>query len=178
MLPVKKRGSQLESSSSTDRPNVKAGRLGRPHGLKGYLGLYADPDDLGYFDPKSVVFIEGRPFVVRAVRRADRGYHVAFEDVNNRAAAEIIRNRDIFVAERRTLSDSEFWPDHLVGLAVRPTGGQVVALIHGAAQDRLVIERDGVKFELPFVQALVPVVDVDGGYIEIVEPEGLIESSV
>ena len=66
----------------------------------------------------------------------------------------------------------------LLVFAVRPTGGQVVALIHGAAQDRLVIERDGVKFELPFVQALVPVVDVDGGYIEIVEPEGLIESSV
>ena len=135
MPPVKKRGSQLESSSSTERPSVKAGRLGRPHGLKGYLGLYAEPEGLGYFVPKSIVFIEDHPYVVRAIRRADKGHHIAFEGVLDRAAAETIRNSELFVSERPTLSDDEFWPDHLVGLEIRPKGGHVVALIHGAAQD-------------------------------------------
>ena len=177
MLPVKKRGSQLESSSSTERPSVKAGRLGRPHGLKGYLGLYAEPEDLGYFAPESIVFIGDRPYVVRAIRQADKGHHIAFEGVLDRAAAETIRNSELLVSDRRTLSEDEFWPDQLVGLAIRPSGGHVVALIHGVAQDRLVVERGGVKFELPFVQDLVPVVDIDAGYIEIVDLDGLIESS-
>lgn len=177
MQPVKKRGSRLESSSSTDRPDVKAGRLGRPHGLEGYLGLYVDPSDLAYFETGSTVYVEDRPYVVRGIRRADKGYHVAFDGVTDRLAADTIRNFDIFVSERRALSDHEFWPDQLVGLAVRPSGGVVVALIHGGAQDRLVIEKDGVRFEFPFVQDLVPVVDVGGGYIEIVEPDGLIELS-
>jgi 16S rRNA processing protein RimM len=53
----------------------------------------------------------------------------------------------------------------------------VVAVNHGPAQDRLVIERDGVRFEVPFVDPLVPVVDVEAGYIETNEIEGLIEPS-
>jgi 16S rRNA processing protein RimM len=44
---------------------------------------------------------------------------------------------------------------------------------HGPSQDRLVIERSGTRFEVPFVDELVPVVDVAGGFVEVVEIEGL-----
>ena len=174
---MKKRGSQLESSSSTDRPSVRAGRLGRPHGLNGFLGLYVEPEDLVYFETGSTVFVRDRPHVVRAVRRANRGHHVAFEGVTSREGADDIRNEDVFVAERRNLAGHEFWPDQLVGLEVRPDGGTVIGVSHGSGQDRLVIDRSGSRFEIPFVDELVPVVDVPGGYIEIVEVEGLIEPS-
>ena len=63
------------------------------------------------------------------------------------------------------------------GLRIATEGGKVVAVNHGPAQDRLVIERDGVRFEIPFVDAFVPVVDVDGGYVETTEIEGLTEPS-
>ena len=177
MLPAKKRGSQLGSNSSTESPDVRAGRLGRPHGLDGFLGLYVDPSDLEYFDHGSTVFIEDRPFVVRAIRPADRGYQIAFEEVVDRKGADQIRNQDIFVPERRTLDETEFWPDDLIGLEVRPGGGTVVAVIHGAAQDRLVVERDGARFEVPFVDQFVPTIDVEGGHVEVVEIEGLSEPS-
>ncbi|HEX9848264.1 MAG TPA: hypothetical protein VGB33_07585 [Acidimicrobiia bacterium] len=49
----------------------------------------------------------------------------------------------------------------------------VVDVEFGAAQDRLVIERGGVRFEVPFVADLVPVVDLDHGLVEIREIEGL-----
>jgi 16S rRNA processing protein RimM len=175
VLPAKKRGSQLESNSSTESPDVRAGRLGRPHGLDGFLGLYVDPADLEYFDHGSTVFIQDRPFVVRAIRPADKGYQVAFDEVVDREGADRIRNLDVFVSERRTLGEQEFWPDQLVGLEVRPGGGTVVAIIHGPAQDRLVIEREGARFEIPFVDPLVPVVDLEAGYIETEEPHGLID---
>lgn len=115
--------------------------------------------------------------MVRAIRRADKGYQVAFEGISDRAAAESVRNRDVYVFERRELEDEEFWPDQLSGLRVRPGGGEVVGVVYGPSQDRLVIERDGVRFEVPFVDALVPVVDVDGGYVEIIEIEGITELS-
>ncbi len=177
MLPAKKRGSQLGSSSSTDNPDVRAGRLGRPHGLDGFLGLYVDPADLDYFDRGSTVFILDRPLVVRAIRPAHKGYQVAFDEIVNREGAERIRNQDVFVAERRTLDEQEFWPDQLVGLEVRPDGGTVVDVVHGAAQDRLVVERDGTRFEIPFVDELVPTVDVEAGYVEVIEIEGISEPS-
>jgi ribosomal 30S subunit maturation factor RimM len=40
-----------------------------------------------------------------------------------------------------------------------------------------VIEREASRFEIPFVSDLVPVIDIDEGYIEIVDLPGLIEPS-
>lgn len=167
----------MSRSDGSDHPSVRAGRLGRPHGLNGFLGLYVESEDLVYFETGSAVYIKDRWYVVRSIRRADKGHHVAFEKVNSREDADSIRNEDVLVAERRTLQEREFWPDDLVGLEVRPRGGKVVAVNHGPAQDRLMIERDGLRFEIPFVDALVPVVDLDGGFIETVEIEGLTGSS-
>lgn len=186
MPPARKRGSALGSNSSTehspaggsrevvppDHP-VKVGRLGKPSGLEGFLGLYVEPEDLTHFDPQSSVYIEGRPYTVRAVRHGTRGPQVAFEEVNDREGAEALRGSEVFVVERRELAENEYWPDDLVGLEVRPGGGTVVEVAHGAAQDRLVIEREGSRFEVPFVDELVPTVDLEGGFVQVAEIEGL-----
>lgn len=157
---------------------VRAGRLGRPHGLDGYLGLYVEPEDLVYFESGNRVLIKDRPYTVRAVRRADKGHHqVAFEEVLDRTAAEEIRNNDVLVEERRQLEEGEYWPEQLIGLDVRPGGGTVTAVTHGPVQVRVSVERDGVVFEVPFVEALVPVVDLASGYLEVVEIDGLTEPS-
>jgi ribosomal 30S subunit maturation factor RimM len=47
----------------------------------------------------------------------------------------------------------------------------------GPAQDRLVVERQGRRFEVPFVKELVPVVDIEGGFVVVEEIEGLIPPS-
>ncbi|HEX6221570.1 MAG TPA: ribosome maturation factor RimM [Acidimicrobiia bacterium] len=154
-------------------PHIVIGRLGRPNGLEGFLGIYVEDEDLVHLQPESVVFIEDEPFTVRAVRRGKKGPQVAFVEVTSRDAAEEIRGSDVFVAERRELAGNQYWPEDLIGLEVRPNGGVVAGVNHGAAQDRLVIERSGETFEVPFVDELVPVVDVSGGYIEIIEIEGL-----
>lgn len=141
--------------------------------MKGFLGLYVDESELVNFQPGSVVYVGDRPQRIRDLRRADRGHQVAFEGITDRNRAESIRNLEVFVAARRELGDGEFWPEHLVGLEVRPGGGSVVEVTFGPSQDRLVIERDGTRFEVPFVEALVPVVDLEAGYVEVVEIEGL-----
>lgn len=141
--------------------------------MDGFLGLYAEPSELGYFEPGSVVRVDERPLTVRALRQGRRGPQVAFEEITDRDAAEQVRGAQVFVAERRRLGEGEYWPDDLIGLEVRPGGGSVVAVTLGAAQDRLVVERDSGRFEVPFVDELVPVVDVAGGYVEISEIEGL-----
>ena len=139
--------------------------------------MYVDPADLDYFDRGSTVFIQDRPFVVRAIRPAQKGFQVAFDEIDNREGAERIRNQDVFTAQRRTLDEQEFWPDQLVGLKVRPGGGTVVDVVHGPAQDRLVIERAGARFEVPFVDEFVPTIHVEAGYVEVIEIEGLSEPS-
>lgn len=188
MPPVRKRESALGSSSSTEGPALdpggvfpddalnRVGRLGRPNGLKGFLGLYVEEEDLIHFRPGAVVGIDGRSRIVRSIRRGKKGHEVAFEDITDRAGAETLRGKDVFVTQRRELTDDEFWPSDLIGLSVRPGGGEVIDVVPGAAQDRLVIQRGETRFEVPFVRDLVPVVDVGAGFVEIAEIEGLSSS--
>ncbi|MFO7300436.1 MAG: ribosome maturation factor RimM [Actinomycetes bacterium] len=159
-------------SSSTEP--VKVARLGRPHGLQGFLGLYVDDADLAYFEPGSTVLVGDRELTVRALRRGDKGWQVAFEEVPDRTAAEAIRNLDVLTTSERELEEGEFWDEDLIGLEVRPLGGVVVGVEHGPVQSRLVVEKDGVTFEVPFVADLVPVVDLEGGFVEVVLLEGLL----
>lgn len=137
------------------------------------MGLYVEDEDLVYFEPGSIVTIKDCHYTVSAIRRGKKGPQVALDGVNSRDVAETIRGNDVYASERRDLTEGEFWPDDLVGLEVRPGGGTVIGVAHGVAQDRLVIERGDDSFEVPFVGELIPVVDLSGGYVELVEIEGL-----
>jgi 16S rRNA processing protein RimM len=145
--------------------------------MDGFLGLYVEPEDLVYFEPGSVVVVADRPYTVRATRRGKKGPQVAFVEITTRDAAEPMRGSDVLARERRRLVENEFWPSDLVGLEVRPGGGSVVGVEHGPSQDRLVIERGQEVFEVPFVDDLVPVVDIPAGFVEIDEIDGLIRPS-
>lgn len=172
---MKRKASPLASSSSTEgsETRVKVGVLGRPHGLDGSLGLYIDQADLVYLEAGATVFVLDDPYTVSAVRSGKKGPLVTFVEVTDRETAESIRGNDVFAAVRRELSEGEFWPEDLIGLEVRPGGGVVTGIEHGAAQARLVVSRGEVSYEVPFVADLVPVVDIDGGFVEIVDLPGL-----
>jgi len=132
-----------------------------------------------HFDPGATVWIKDRPHIVRAVRRVDRGFQVAFDGIDDREAAEEIRGAEVMVEGRRELEEGEFWPADLVGLEARTAEGarlgEVVGVVAGLAQDRLVVDGEGSTFEVPFVNVLVPVVDLERGYLEIVMLPGLTE---
>jgi len=177
--PPTKRESQLTSSSSTEGAGHRIGRLGRPHGLGGFVGLYIEPADAVHVQTGATVWIKGRPHLVRALRRVDKGFQVAFEGIEDREAAEEVRGAEVLVEGRRALEEGEFWPEDLVGLEARTIDGErlgvVVGVVAGMAQDRLVVDSDGSTFEVPFVDDLVPVVDLDKRYVEIVAVPGLTE---
>ena len=53
--------------------------------------------------------------------------------------------------------------------------GEVTAVRH-EAQDLLVVRRaEGGDVLIPFVSAIVPTVDLDGGFVVVDPPEGLLE---
>ncbi len=151
------------------------GRVGRPHGLVGFVTIEVLTDAPGRFRPGASVFVGDERMTVKAVRAADRGLLVRFEGCDDRDAAERLRGREVTIEphERRALEEEEFWPDQLEGLEVRlPDGtvvGSVVGVVEGPAQDRLVVETGHGRVEVPFVVALVPDVRIDDGYV-VVEP--------
>ena len=104
------------------------------------------------------------------------------EGVDSREAAEAVRNTELLVdvADLPEIEDPDSFYDHqLVGLSARLPDdsvlGEVTAVRH-EAQDLLVVRRpEGGDVLIPFVSAIVPTVDLDGGFVVVDPPEGLLE---
>jgi 16S rRNA processing protein RimM len=167
-------------------------RVGRAHGLRGEVTVELRTDvPERRFVPGVELFVDpagsrvpGLPgrLVLDSIRDNKGVLLLGFAGVEDRNAADALRGI-LLEADVDDDEDDEddAWFDHeLVGLAaVDPSGqplGQVVAVEHPGAQDRLVVRRpDGVTRLVPFVAAIVPEVDVTGGRIVIDAPAGLLE---
>ena len=103
----------------------------------------------------------------------------------DRNAAELLRGTVLRV-DARTLppldDEDEYYDSQLVGLAVELTDGTplgaVADVLHLPHGDVLAIARDGAAEALvPFVRAMVPVVDLTGRRVVVDPPEGLLDLS-
>jgi len=174
---------------------VVVGRIGRAHGVKGEVSVelrtdeparrFADGAVLRTRTPQGgAPHGPGRPssLTVARTRWHQSRLLVTFEEVPDRTAAEAVRGltllTDVDVTE--TPEDPEEFYDHqIVGLAVVTTDGgpvgEVAEVVHGSGQDLLVVSaQDGREILVPFVSALVPVVDVAAGRLEVADRPGLV----
>ena len=117
--------------------------------------------------------------VLRSVRAGGAELIAEFAGVTSREQATRLVGAHLLITEgeRRDLEPGEYWPDQLVGLAVR-VGAETVGVVEDlieAPQDRLVIRReDGALAEVPFVEPLVPEIDLAGRWIRLDPPDGLL----
>ncbi|AII47894.1 16S rRNA-processing protein RimM [Synechococcus sp. KORDI-52] len=107
---------------------------------------------------------------------------VRFEGIDNRSAAEALVGQELLVSadDRPELAEGEFHLLDLVGLQARltadgPAIGTVSDLISGGNDLLEVTTADGRKLLIPFVEAIVPEVQLDGGWLLLTPPPGLLE---
>lgn len=174
-------------------------RIGKPHGLRGEVTVRVHTDD-----PEGRLLVGStfetraapgsgvpRELTVRSTRVHNGTWLLAFEGIPDRTGAESLRGTQL-VADSQSMADADtdgsraddtaegWYEDELVGLSVvRPDGtriGAVSGLDMGAAQDLLLVALDtGGTAYLPFVEAIVPEVDVPGARVVVDPPEGLLE---
>ena len=169
---------------------VVVGRIGRPHGVRGEVTVEVRTDDPDLrFTPGAVLRTDpaDRGPLTVAARRWHRDVLLLTLEtpagaVESREAAEELRNTELLVevADLPPLEDPDDFYDHqLVGLAARLTDGatigEITAVRHEGG-DLLVVRRpEGSEALIPFVSAIVPTVDLDGGFVVVDPPEGLLE---
>ena len=154
---------------------VRVGTAGKAHGLDGTVAVES-PCGWFSFAAGSQVLVAG---VGRRVRRragTDERPLVAFEGIADRAAAEELRGAPIELAGDDVPPPEEgaFFRFDLVGCEVFQGGarlGAVAAVEDGVAHDVLLLD-SGLR--LPFVEAVVPLVDIASERIEI-DPELVLE---
>jgi 16S rRNA processing protein RimM len=169
---------------------VVVARIGRPHGVRGEVTVEVRTDD------PDLRFVPGAPLLTDPPERgplvlAGRRWHrevllLAFEGVGSREEAEELRGTELVVpvTDLPALEDpDEFYDHQLVGLTARlPDGtplGEVTAVRH-EGNSLLVVRRSRPgqpddEVLVPFVSAIVPTVDVAGGFVVVDPPEGLLE---
>jgi 16S rRNA processing protein RimM len=173
-------------SAAHDNDTVVVGRIGRPHGVRGEVTVEVRTDDPDLrFVPGAVFATDPAsrgPLTVAGVHWHSGTLLLRIEGVADRTAAEDLRNTALLVAvdELPEIDDPDSFYDHqLVGLAARLVDGDAlgeVTAVRHEAQDLLVIRRpDGDELLVPFVSAIVPTVDVAGGFVVVDPPEGLLE---
>lgn len=163
---------------------LQIARIGKPHGIRGEVTvqLFTDvPEDR--FGAGAVLMAEPAskgPLTVSSARWNKQILVLGFEEVTTRNGAEELRGTQLFIDADEPENDDEGWYSHdLEGLKAMVDGrqvGTVSELVTGTAQDLLVIAVPGGPDVLvPFVEAIVPDVDVEGGFITLTPPPGLLE---
>lgn len=169
-------------------------RIGKPHGIRGEVTVQVHTDDpAGRFAVGTVLPTKApkgsgvpRELTVRSSRDHNGVWLLGFEEIPDRTGAEGLRGTRLLTpaGDEELLEPDQggdaWYEDQLVGLAaVRPDGspvGTVAGLDIGPGQDRLRLTLDGGRTAyIPFVAALVPVVDVVGGRVVVDPPAGLLE---
>ena len=178
---------------------VVVGRIGRAHGIKGELSVEVRTDEPERrFATGTVLATQspdggaplgpGRPgcLTVAASRWHQARLLLTFEEVRDRTAAEAVRGLLLVasVPAAETPEDPEEYYDHqLIGLTVITVDdrevGELTEIVHSAAQDLLVIRSgDGAEVLVPFVEALVPDIDLTAGRITVADRPGLLAPAI
>jgi 16S rRNA processing protein RimM len=164
---------------------VVVARIGKAHGLRGEVTvqvLTGAPDER--FVPAATFATEppsAGPLVVRSARDHNGVLLLGFEGTVDRSGAETLRGVRLLADPLEDNDDEETWYEReLVGLKAVTVGGdevgEVTGLQPGAAQDLLVLRlTDGRRALVPFVTAIVPEVDIEGGRVVLDPPPGLLD---
>ena len=181
--------------SSTSTRQVVVGRIGKPHGIRGEVSVESRTDEpdkrfavgavLATETPRgSAPHGPGRPsrLTLKSIRWHQGRPLVTFAEIHDRNAAEAARGLVLVaeVPEDEVPEDPEEFYDHqLIGLHVVTTEGDAVgevgSVVHGAAQDLLVVNAaDGREVLVPFVAELVPEVDLAARRVVVADRPGLL----
>lgn len=167
---------------------LRVGRLVKAHGLKGALKLelYTDNPERR-FVPGAEFTLQvpeaspwhGKTATVREYRVMNGSSVVFFEGVDDRDGAEGLVRAILWIDQDADEPEDNAWYDHqLVGLDVVRSDevvGSVVRVAHLPAQDLLIVKANEQEIMVPFVEAIVPSVDIAAGRIVITPPTGLFE---
>ena len=162
---------------------VVVGRIKRAHGIKGEVGVDVRTDEPDRrFAPGATITCGDRTLTVASSRRHSGRLLVAFREVPDRTAAEELHGGLLEVEidpDERPSDPEEFYDHQLVGLHVHAADdavvGMVTEVLHGPAQDTLVVDAGAHEVLVPFVEAHVPVVDLAAGLVRLADVPGLLD---
>ncbi|HSR48899.1 MAG TPA: ribosome maturation factor RimM [Anaerolineales bacterium] len=171
-------------SARRTKQELVAGRILRPHGVRGMVVLHPESDLVDRLVPGMTIYVgeDRTPRTVRRFQAHGRRYLLELEGGDAREDAE--RLRDAIVRVRVDdiggLPPNTFFRWQIVGLRVVEENGTlvgtVVEVLETGANDVYEVERpDGRRVLLPAVRSVIREVDLDAGELTVYLLPGLDE---
>lgn len=167
---------------------VSVGKIVNFHGIKGEAKVGYSKNQQNFVMSLDTVYLKVgenyTPLNIISAKPHKNMLIVKFEGINSINEIIPYKGSLLFVEEdtiRETLEDDEFLIDELVGLEVFDNSdgkklGFVIGVSNNGASDLISVKTNSKKICLiPFVKAIVPVVDIQNKKIMINNLEGLLE---
>jgi 16S rRNA processing protein RimM len=165
----------------TTNERVIVARIGAAHGVRGEVKLWPftqDPLAVASYGPLETK--DGsRRFAIEIVRPSKDHLIARIEGVNDRDAAQALRNIDLYVSRDKlpAIEDADtYYHSDLIGLAAMRDDGTQLGTVHAihnfGAGDLIEITPLGTSdtMMLPFTDATVPKIDLAAKQIVVVPP--------
>ncbi len=159
---------------------VIVGKVGRAHGIRGDVSIDLRTDEPGR--RLKVTMQSGRELTVEKTTWQRGRLLVTFEGFPDRTAVETLNGELLSArvpATELPSDDDEYFDRQLRGLTVLDHRGEVAGtvneVLHLPSQDLLEVTTTSGPRLIPFVRALVPVVDMEAGTMQLADVEGLLE---
>jgi 16S rRNA processing protein RimM len=169
--------------SARGEARISVGYVRRAHGIRGEVIVRPLTDHPERYRIGARLETDEAPvriMTVAGVRSHNDGLLVRFEGIDDRTSAEALQGVTLTIgaADRRELTNGEYWPDDLEGMVViDPQGrhlGVVAGVVLAEAQDRLVVTTpSGGEVEVPFVDEIVGEIHPSLGHVVVDPPDGL-----
>ena len=168
----------------TDNDRVLLGQIGAAQGLKGEVRLRSYTQDPAAIARYGALDDErGGKIEIESLRATPKALIARIKGVTTREAAEALNHTKLYIARALlpARDEEEWYHADLIGLAVVDRQGESIGSVVGVqnfgAGDLIEVKpkSGGPTVLVPFTRDTVPEVDVEGGRLTLVPPEGLFE---
>jgi len=162
---------------------IKIGRIVNAVALRGEVKVYNYSGYKERYEELSRIIVEDKEFEIEKVRYQQHMVILKLAGVNDRNAAEAMKNKDVYITEDDLLElpEDTFYIRDLIGLSVidETTGetiGKLKDVLQPSAQDIYVVKRkEGSDVLIPVVSEFVKEVNVAEGFVKVHLIEGMLE---
>lgn len=160
---------------------IKIGRIVNAVALRGEVKVYNYSGYRERYEELDSILVEDKEYKIEKVRYQQEMVILKLQGVNDRNAAEALKNRDVYITEEDLveLPEDTFYIRDLIGLKVVDDSGVIGVMkdvLQPSAQDVYVIKTDGgQELMVPAVKEFVKEINLKEGYVKVELIEGMLE---
>ena len=161
---------------------LEIGKIVNTHGIRGEVKIQPWCDEPELFDELEYLFIEGEKYNIVRNRFHKTCQIVQLENVNNIDDAERFKNKIVYInRDALELPEGRYYIADIEGLTVKEQNGRILGVV-----DEIVKTGSNDVYSLkdtfnkkpvliPVIEGVVLETNIDGGYIVVKLPKGLID---